>query len=401
MAKGAYFGVNSIAKKVKKMYIGISGVAHKVKKAYIGIAGKARLWFSGEPTKVYVSSFSERRSYSVAGNVGDYAIFADGMIPATGMIPTWTNPCEIAEAYDNNLTKTTISTNRNGPYVGYFHTFSNNSSNTARKLITVGGCAPGSSGYRTYSGIYSYNQDLTKTSLGSIPVQYGIKNMACVSVTNTSGIGVGGQSKRNSDSRSINRADAFIFQESGTTTALTGASVEGIFMAASVGKETKYAIFAMNSIPSSGNVHAQVYSYSGTKLSNNNNLTLSAPGVASSNDYAIFMGGHIDDIASEKMVYINKNLTTAFKNMTQKTMLRNGFYRNGLYVFAGGILNNRSGNNFTSTIMFLNDNLTEQKYDGNLSLITPDCGVTFAYNENAILIGSGYEYISSPTVIII
>lgn len=68
MAKGAYFGVGSTAKKIKKMYIGIGGIARKVKRAYIGIAGKARLWFSGNPVYFYGGktplSVYDTRSYS-------------------------------------------------------------------------------------------------------------------------------------------------------------------------------------------------------------------------------------------------------------------------------------------------------------------------------------------------
>ena len=45
MANGAYVGVNSVAKKVKKCYIGVDGVARKVKKAYIGVNGVARLFW--------------------------------------------------------------------------------------------------------------------------------------------------------------------------------------------------------------------------------------------------------------------------------------------------------------------------------------------------------------------
>ena len=37
MAKGAYIGVNNVARKIKKGYIGVNGVARKIKKAYIGI----------------------------------------------------------------------------------------------------------------------------------------------------------------------------------------------------------------------------------------------------------------------------------------------------------------------------------------------------------------------------
>lgn len=48
MAKGAYFGVNSLAKKVKKMYIGVGGVAREVKQGYIGVNNTAKSFFSGE-----------------------------------------------------------------------------------------------------------------------------------------------------------------------------------------------------------------------------------------------------------------------------------------------------------------------------------------------------------------
>lgn len=46
MAKAAYIGIDSVARKVKKIYVGIDGVARKVKKAYIGVAGVARLFYS-------------------------------------------------------------------------------------------------------------------------------------------------------------------------------------------------------------------------------------------------------------------------------------------------------------------------------------------------------------------
>ena len=35
MAKKAYVGVNSVARKISKMYVGVNGVARKVKKAYV------------------------------------------------------------------------------------------------------------------------------------------------------------------------------------------------------------------------------------------------------------------------------------------------------------------------------------------------------------------------------
>lgn len=46
MAKGAYFGVGGILKKVKSAYVGVDGKARKIKKAYIGVGGVARLCWS-------------------------------------------------------------------------------------------------------------------------------------------------------------------------------------------------------------------------------------------------------------------------------------------------------------------------------------------------------------------
>ena len=78
MAKGAYIGVSSVARKVKKMYIGVGGVARKVKKAYIGVNGVARLWWSGEQKLVYKGT-ATALTYDVANpgasSIGNYALF--------------------------------------------------------------------------------------------------------------------------------------------------------------------------------------------------------------------------------------------------------------------------------------------------------------------------------------
>lgn len=84
MAKGAYFGVGSTAKKIKKMYIGIGGIARKVKRAYIGIADKARLWFSGGEPEYYKQITLPRlvRDPAATEN-GDYYMFGttSGSLP--------------------------------------------------------------------------------------------------------------------------------------------------------------------------------------------------------------------------------------------------------------------------------------------------------------------------------
>ena len=79
MAKKAYIGVSSKARKVKKIYIGVSGKARKVKKGYIGVGGKARLFFSGsgEVAKYNVMTIVGR-GFLAATHVGNYAIFGGG-----------------------------------------------------------------------------------------------------------------------------------------------------------------------------------------------------------------------------------------------------------------------------------------------------------------------------------
>lgn len=57
-----YFGVNNVARKVKKIYFGVNNKARKVKKVYVGINGKARLvwqenlniWCMAERSSTYV-----------------------------------------------------------------------------------------------------------------------------------------------------------------------------------------------------------------------------------------------------------------------------------------------------------------------------------------------------------
>lgn len=81
MAKKAYVGVSSKARKTKKIYIGVSGKARKVKKGYIGVNGKARLFFTGQLELVKksnaISLSVARRDIGGASN-DNYALFAGG-----------------------------------------------------------------------------------------------------------------------------------------------------------------------------------------------------------------------------------------------------------------------------------------------------------------------------------
>ena len=50
MSKGAYIGIDGVARKVKDIYIGVDGVARKIKAGYIGVNGVARPCWAGGAT---------------------------------------------------------------------------------------------------------------------------------------------------------------------------------------------------------------------------------------------------------------------------------------------------------------------------------------------------------------
>lgn len=76
MAKKAYVGVNSKARRVRKIYVGISNKARRVRKGYIGIAGKARLFFSGKGTLVFREDYLESTQRSPAASNNSFAFVA-------------------------------------------------------------------------------------------------------------------------------------------------------------------------------------------------------------------------------------------------------------------------------------------------------------------------------------
>lgn len=144
MAKGAWIGVDSKARKIKKMWIGVDGKARKVKKVWIGVGGKAMLcWSGGELSKygtatslsskkngwigtsnpsyalfLCTHSTAEINAYNASltktsphnfyagqegatATVGNYALYAGGMTGATQYGPTTSNDMY---AWDNSLT---------------------------------------------------------------------------------------------------------------------------------------------------------------------------------------------------------------------------------------------------------------------------------------------------------
>ena len=105
MAKGAYIGINNVARKIKKGYIGVDGVARKIKKAYIGIGGVARpCWSDGGQLVYYglADDLTYRRYDAASTHVGNYAIFAGGCQTPGGVHKT-------VEVYNSSLSKSTAS----------------------------------------------------------------------------------------------------------------------------------------------------------------------------------------------------------------------------------------------------------------------------------------------------
>ena len=99
MSKGAYVGVNGVARKVKKIYTGIDNVARKVKKGYVGIGGVARPFFRAESPLVYygtITPLSVARSSLAATSIGNYALFGGGMSPSDR---------DTVDAYNDSLVK--------------------------------------------------------------------------------------------------------------------------------------------------------------------------------------------------------------------------------------------------------------------------------------------------------
>lgn len=85
MPRGAYVGVNNVARKIRKGYVGVDGVARRIRKAYIGIGGVARpCWSGGE--LVYYGQLTNITIYAGAGDsTNKYAIFSGSNSYAYGV----------------------------------------------------------------------------------------------------------------------------------------------------------------------------------------------------------------------------------------------------------------------------------------------------------------------------
>lgn len=106
MAKGAYVGINGVARKIKGGYVGVSDTAQKIKKAYVGVGGVARPCWGSEGKPEYygvVSELTYSRKDPGGGVVGDYFVVAGGIVPGSRA-----DCVTYVEAYSSNLTHSVL-----------------------------------------------------------------------------------------------------------------------------------------------------------------------------------------------------------------------------------------------------------------------------------------------------
>jgi len=108
MAKRAYIGIDSSARRIEKGHIGIDGIARKIKKAYIGIGSVARPFWSGRKLAYYgmLPSLSESKYQVATINVGNY-----------GLVGCNRDGSYNVDAYDTSLTHTIVPQSGNKSHV--------------------------------------------------------------------------------------------------------------------------------------------------------------------------------------------------------------------------------------------------------------------------------------------
>ena len=156
MAKKAYVGVNSVARKISKMYVGVSGVARKVKKAYVGVGGVARLFFSKGMNfnKVQIKTRYPLDETASATNT-NYVLFGGGERRAQGASTTTANTT--VDAFNNSLTRTACS---------------DLTGNRSSRGASSGNYAMFGGEGTTYTSVY--NTNLSKSTVNISYNQYGM-----------------------------------------------------------------------------------------------------------------------------------------------------------------------------------------------------------------------------------
>lgn len=315
MAKGAYIGIDNVARKVKKGYVGEDSVARKIKKAYIGIGGVARpCW--GEGKLAYygtVTGLSLSRTSLTAASNKKYALFVGGHVGGYGAYDT-----NRVDAYSASLTKTTT-------------TISEATNMDINAATSVGDLAFFASGY-IYNHVWAFNSSLTRQD-GTL--WYARGSVGSASVGNYA-LFAGGLY---STSTYYGHVDAFdtSMTHSNPTTIGSSARIAG----ASVGD---YALFAGGQDGSGYNPPLTVvyaYNSSLTRSTASSGLRVArylARG-ADNGNYAIFAGGCAIGYSGQYLATVdayNASLTRTTPTALSVAAYNMGGARLGDYAIFGG-----------------------------------------------------------------
>lgn len=160
MAKGAFIGVNGVARKIRKGYIGVDGVARKIRKAYIGVDGKARLFYSGVGKITYQKTIDRGSAMAtdfIPGTIGDYAVMGTGTLTT---YDGYTYNSNYMFCYNSNFTYTMKEAPARYSYAV---------ANSGNYMLVAGG----KNVYDYYfTEVKAYNASLTVSDANSLPQNY-------------------------------------------------------------------------------------------------------------------------------------------------------------------------------------------------------------------------------------
>lgn len=358
MAKGAYVGVNGIARKVKKGYVGVDDIAHKIKKAYIGIGGIARPCFGSLGVEYYgtITSLSAARYYIGTGEFNNRAVFAGGYSQLYSNGEYKSNNYNIIETYDNSLTKANLSATLSTPRGSM-------SSAIAGNYLIFG------NGSSTQSNVENatdaLNSSFTKTNLNTFSVarvEYGAAS------TGNYALFAGGGTRTTTGYKNIVEA----YNSSLSRLSTTNRSVSVMYMASAT--FVNNAVFAGGSSGFQSYVsYIDVYNPSLTKTSPTQLSTARGEGIGATvvGNYLIIAGGKAYDNPN------GSSITEAFDTSFTRIKISNisSFFRvigaktvNGFAIFA----NDYSGDTIQITV-----------YDSNLTRTFP-ITTTFGHMSSAM-----------------
>lgn len=368
MAKGAYFGVNSLAKKIKKMYIGVGGVAHKVKKAYIGIAGKARVWFSGGEPAYYgeIAQLSTGRNILAAVAVGDYALFGGG-VDSNG------NASNVVDAYSKSLVRTTATA------------LSETSSALAGASCGEFGIFAGGGAYanRYSSTVNAYNSSLIRTNPTSLSTT---RRGLCGEKAGNYAVFMGGYAS--SDRTTV---DAY----SPSLTRTTAAALSVGRRRAGSATFGDYAIIAGGYHEGSDKSNVDAYNSSLTHITSYLGSAREELAGGGTNNHAIFCGGGQNGVTSFNWMTVeafdNSLTRTKLQDLNDEMVEGNGINFDGVAVFGFS----KSYYNIVPREVYVFDESLTRK--SNLYINTPRCDVASAVIGGYALFGGGFDEIKDKT----